>query len=67
MLENPEALKEMVERTGAHSTDVQSPEDINDLYGKCKPYADRWTPTADELWSKCRECKKCSAANGEIK
>ncbi|MGI6579955.1 MAG: radical SAM protein [Saccharofermentanales bacterium] len=51
MLENPECLCNMVKRSGAHSTDMQSPENIDDLYAKCKPYADRWTPKADELWA----------------
>ncbi len=51
MLENPECLCGMVKRTGAHSTDMESPEDIDDLFAKCKPYADRWTPKADELWA----------------
>ena len=41
MLENPEKLRDMVNETGAHSTDLQSPEDVDNLYGKCKPYADK--------------------------
>lgn len=51
MLENPECLCNMVKKSGAHSTDMQSPENIDDLYAKCKPYADRWAPKADELWT----------------
>lgn len=60
MLENPETLKAIIEKSGAHSTDVQSPEDINDLYGKCKPYADNWTGKANELWNNSRQCVSCS-------
>lgn len=60
MLENPEALRDMVIRSGAHSTDMQSPEDVDDLYAKCKPYADEWTPKADELWKCSRRCGGCS-------
>lgn len=52
MLENPEALKAMVEESGAHSTDYQHPEDVNDLFSKCKPYADNWHETAEKLWNK---------------
>jgi MoaA/NifB/PqqE/SkfB family radical SAM enzyme len=59
MLENPEALREMVKRSGAHSTDMQSPEEIEDLYQKCKPYADRWEPKANELWEKSHPCGEC--------
>ena len=51
MLENPECLRAMVISSAAHSTDMQSPEDINDLYCKCKPYAEQWEPKANELWN----------------
>lgn len=51
MLENPECLCNMVKCSGAHSTDMQSPEDIDDLYAKCKPYAERWAPKAEMLWN----------------
>ena len=35
MLENPEALKKMVHETGAHSTDLESPEPLCTIYQKC--------------------------------
>lgn len=60
MLENPEALRDMVKCSGAHSTDMQSPEDVENLYQKCKPYAERWTPKADELWESSHLCGSCS-------
>ena len=63
MLENPEALRDMVTSSGAHSTDMQSPEDIQNLYAKCKPYAERWTPKADELWSVSHPCAGCTGCN----
>lgn len=50
MLENPEFLAGMVERSGARSTDLEKPEATSDVYRRCKPYADQWTPTADKLW-----------------
>lgn len=50
MLENPEKLREMVEQSGAHSTDLQSPETADHLCSKCDKYAECWTPVADELW-----------------
>lgn len=64
-LESPETLPEMVKRTGAHSTDMQSPEDVDALYSKCKPYADRWAPKADALWAQGRPyggCEGCAKA-----
>ena len=65
MLENPEKLRDMVKKSGAKSTDMQSPEDVDNLYGKCKPYADKWTSTADRLWScshSCASCQSCPSA-----
>ena len=59
MLENPELLQKMVHETGAHSTDLQSPESVEHLCEKCKNYAANWQPTADEIWShtKIRESR----------
>ena len=51
MLENPELLREMVEKTGAKSTDLQSPESTEHLCGKCDLYAAEWKKAADELWA----------------
>lgn len=50
MLENPEILQRMVKETGAKSTDLQSPESVEHLCGKCEQYAKNWQPRADELW-----------------
>lgn len=50
MLENPEKLKEMVEKTGAKSTDMMSPESVEHLCGKCENYAKEWAPAADRIW-----------------
>jgi len=50
LLENPERLREIVAETGAKSTDMQSPEDVNGLCGKCDPYAAQWQPRAEKLW-----------------
>ena len=50
MLENPECLREMVKKSGAKSTDLQSPETVDHLCDKCEPYARNWAETADQLW-----------------
>lgn len=52
MLENPEILERMVKETGAKSTDLQSPEDVEHLCGKCREYAKAWGDAADEIWKK---------------
>ena len=46
MLENPEQLREMIAKTGAHSTDLQSPESAEHLCAKCDLYAMNWKPEA---------------------
>ena len=58
MLENPEALREMVKATGAVNTDYESPESVDHLCDKTTPYAENWKGKADELWS-CGDCSKC--------
>ena len=50
MLENPEKLREIVHKAGAHSTDLQSIEPVDHLCDKCKRYADNWVETANRLW-----------------
>ena len=50
MLENPQVLREMVRETGAHSTDMESKEDVDHLCSKCDRYAKDWAVTADRLW-----------------
>ena len=50
MLENPDKLRAMVKKAGAHSTDLQSPETAEHLCSKCDQYAKHWQPVADELW-----------------
>ena len=52
MLENPEILQELVHKTNAHSTDLESPETVEHLCGKCKEYAAKWGPVADEIWNR---------------
>lgn len=54
MLENPEKLRSMVKSSGAHSTDLQSPETVDHLCAKCDRYAAEWKPTADKLWAENR-------------
>jgi MoaA/NifB/PqqE/SkfB family radical SAM enzyme len=59
MLENPEKLQEMVARTGAHSTDPESPESAEHLCAKCTQYAKNWAPTAQRLWQCGHGCSAC--------
>lgn len=61
MLENPQALRRMVKQTGAVNTDYQSPESVDHLCDKTTAYAQSWAPKADELWDKCKACRKCNS------
>ena len=50
MLENPQLLRGMVKKTGAHQTNIESPEDVDHLCAKCDKYAGEWAPAAREIW-----------------
>ena len=50
MLENPNLLRSMVKTTGAHQTNLESPEDVDHLCAKCDDYAANWAPAAKEIW-----------------
>ena len=49
MLENPEMLQQMVKQSGAHSTDLESPETAEHLCDKCRGYAAQWATEAERL------------------
>ena len=51
MLENPEFLQKMVHETGAHQTNMESPETVEHLCSKCKNYAEEWKSHADKIWA----------------
>lgn len=58
MLENPEILERMVRESGARSTDLQSPESVEHLCGKCHEYAAKWGDAADQIWREEPHCKQ---------
>ena len=60
MLDNPDALVNMVETSGAHSTDLQSPEDVHDFCAKSRDTAANWAPVADEIWGCSGKCAGCA-------
>ncbi len=66
MLENPDALRKLVKETGAHSTDLESPETVDHLCDKCVEYAANWKPTADRLWKESQEEKAKRQAQREL-
>lgn len=51
MLENPQCLRQIIEETGAHQTNLESPESVEHLCAKCESYAEDWAPVAEEYWN----------------
>lgn len=51
MLENPELLPKMVKESGAHQTNEEAPEQVDELESKCVDYAKAWKPYADRIWA----------------
>ncbi len=51
LLDNKDRLADMVNSSNAFSTDMESPEDVNQLCEKCHNAADAWAVKADEIWN----------------
>ncbi len=60
VLDNTGKLAEMVETSGARSTEMLAPEEAKDYCGKCAARAKDWAPVADELWHCSHPCEGCS-------
>ena len=51
MLENPQCLRQMIEETGAHQTNLESAESVEHLCEKCDDLRGGMGPAAEEYWS----------------
>ena len=51
LLDNPGKLSGMVHESNAKSTDMEAPEDVDELSKKTLEAAKAWAPTADKLWN----------------
>ncbi|WP_432665834.1 radical SAM protein [Wukongibacter baidiensis] len=51
LLDNPDKLKEMVERSCAYSTQPVDKESASELTCKCQAVSKKWAETAEELWN----------------
>lgn len=67
VLDNPGRLTELVEKSGAKSTDYQNLESAKEFSDKCVSAAKKWAPVAERLWnesgkgiSSCAGCSRCS-------
>ncbi len=51
VLDNPDAIDEIVDNCDCKSTDLESPEDVHTLTAKCREAAKNWEPVADKIWN----------------
>ncbi len=58
MLENPALLRQIIQETGAASTDLEAPEDAEQLCSRCDEYAGNWKEPAEALWTESNNKKK---------
>jgi len=69
VLDNPGRLTVMVEKSGAKSTDLTSPETAKAYCDKCVPEAKLWAVKSDELWKKeqarIAAAKQANASQGQ--
>ena len=57
LLDNPEKLRTMVQKSGAHSTQPIDREEVEDLTAKTDAISKAWAPTADKLWEESQKKK----------
>jgi len=60
LLDNPEMLAKMVRESGAKSTDMIAPEDVDVLCAKTAPAAKAWAEVADRLWEENPKSRKAA-------
>ena len=61
VLDNPGRLTELVEKSGARSTDYQNLETAKEFSDKCVDAAKKWAPVAEKLWTESRCSNNCAA------
>ncbi len=64
VLDNPHCISHMVHVSGAHSTDLMAPEDVDVLAGKCQKRSEEWGEVADDIW-RCNNCPNFGLENKE--
>ncbi|MGB9813955.1 MAG: radical SAM protein [Thermovenabulum sp.] len=66
LIDNPEMLKEIVEESGAYSTQLHADETAAEFAEKLKPYAQKWGELADKIWYETHGDQK-QIGLGEVK
>jgi MoaA/NifB/PqqE/SkfB family radical SAM enzyme len=67
LLDNPGRLTDIVEKSGATSTDLVKPEDAHSLSGKCVNAAEKWAVTAERLWGESHNCAGCAQCSDKAR
>jgi len=67
LLDNPARLAQMVKKSGAKSTDLVHPENVDDLTAKCVPAAKEWAPVAKKIWDNSPAKERCAKREQQIK
>ncbi len=67
LLDNPDMLAAMVKESGAKSTDMEAPENVDLLCAKTAPAAAAWADTADRLWAENPKSRKKQPATVSVK
>ena len=66
VLDNPGRLTEIVEKSGAKSTDYQNLETAKEFSDKCMNAANYWAPVAEKLLEKSKCVGGCAGCHGNI-
>jgi len=65
LLDNPEILVEMVKESGAKSTDMEAPEDVEELTAKTREAARKWAPVAEQLRPRPKAAQAADQTTGQ--
>ncbi|HAH61375.1 MAG TPA: hypothetical protein DCL73_04685, partial [Treponema sp.] len=63
--DNADVLNDMVQKAGAHSTDVADPEPAEEYCRKCDDKAAAWKPVADRLWTESEKERAGARADND--
>jgi len=58
LMDNPDKLRMMVNKSGAHSTQVLDMETVEELTGKLQNVSSAWGEVADSIWEQAQTSKK---------
>jgi hypothetical protein len=65
LLDNPEILVDMVKKSGAKSTDMEAPEDVEELCAKTREAARKWAPMAEKIRPRPKSAQPAAQTTGQ--